>query len=376
MGETAKQLEQHWALDHDAANVLGDRIESDNQQGKIEEIVGNLSADGIKRRDENRAIVGDIFTNKLQEGMIIIGPCSLDEHTDYDPLFDYVEELQESNPSAVIGLRLNFAKPRTSGGWTGLWYSSDPESRAKIFDTYTKAFNRGIPILAEMTQETQLGALAPWMSGVWLGARDIPSTTLRSAISAYHLPVGIKNGMDGDPKTISDTMKAIRSNSEKNDGSGVDLGTIASTSKFSGIATGILPVGEGNMRASIIARGHELPATMSAEEKRSAAIDYLSAMCVLGAKVGSAVLIDGTHSVPSMFDINKKNPDRILPVLEEFNKAIEQGEVVGANRLAGVLAEVGPNVGRTDPNFVLDDERKQKLASLIKVTARLMSAAH
>lgn len=373
---TPELLTKHWALDATAADVLGQRIDDAGQRNHIEGIVEGLDDVAVKKRDANRELIGRIFTRQATEGLIVIGPCSLDDMTDYDVLFDYIEQLQDENPDAVIAMRANSAKPRTSGGWTGMWYSTDQEERGKIFDTYSKAFERGIPILTEVTQSTQVGALAPWLSGVWLGARDVQSTTLRSVASAVHLPVGVKNGVDGDPGVVESTIKSIKSNSESNDGSGVDLGTIASNDKHLGIPTGILPVGEGNKEVAIIARGYELPAGLNSEERRHAAIKYLSDMCLLGVQLGDAVMIDGTHSVPPMFDIHKKDPDRIIPVLKEFNNAIKDGELKGADQLVGVLAEVGPNHGKTDPNYVLDEDRKHRLARLIKTTVKLLSGAH
>lgn len=369
----SKQLEHHWAMDGLAADVMGESIVKSGQEGVIEEIVDHLGDVAVKTRDENRRHVGNIFSKKSDDALMVVGPCSLDAESDYGELFDYIEHLQEENPSAIIAMRANSAKPRTEGGWTGLWYSTNPEQRKAIFSTYSEAVRRGIPILAEVTQETQLGALAPWMSGVWIGARDIPSTTLRTVTSAIHLPVGVKNGIDGNPATVRQTVNAIRKGGEDNDGSGVDLGTIASNDTFSGIPTGILPIGSGNNEVAIIARGYELPETMAPEKRRQAAINYLSSMCVLGAELGSAVLIDGTHSVPPMFDIKKKDPDRIIPVMREFNKAIAHGEMENSSQLAGVIAEVGVNIGKTDPNYVLDDVRKHQLARLVKATMKLLA---
>lgn len=372
----SSQLEHHWALDSQAAEVLGDRIESTHQTDLIESIVENLDPHAVAKRDQHRQEIGRIFQHESDKGLVVLGPCSLDDLTDYEPLFDYIDQLQEENPEDVFALRLNGAKPRTSGGWTGLWYSTDPAERQKIFDTYTKAFERGIPILTEITQSTQLGSLGPMLSGAWLGARDMASTSLRTIASAYHLPIGVKNGVEGDVETLANSLKAIRSNTDQNDGSGVDLGTIASNHISLGIPSGILPVGEGNKTVSIIARGHNLPAGLTTEERRTAALGYLSTMCSLGVQLGSAVLIDGTHSVPPMFDIDRKDPDRLIPVLEEFNRAIHENHLDDSEQLVGVIAEIGPNIGKTDPNYVIDEPRRQQLAQVIGATVRLLSSAH
>lgn len=371
---TEQLLQHHWALDQEAAEALSERLTQD-QHDHIEGLVADFDDSAIEVRDANRRKIGEIFTKTSHDGLMVVGPCSLDDHSDYGEVFDYIEHLQADNPDAVIGMRANGAKPRTGGGWTGLWYSTDPEERAKLFQTYRETMNRGIPIISEVTQATQLGALAPWMSGFWLGARDISSTALRTMSSAIHLPVGIKNGIDGNPQIVANTVKTITGDTEANEGSGVDLGTIASTPDFAGIATGLLPVGEGNHQVAIFARGYELPESLSPEARRAAALNYLSAMCLLGSELGSAVLIDGSHDVPPMFDIKRKDPNRIIPVLEEFNQAIRDGQIENAHQLAGVIAEVGPNTGKTDPNYVLDECGKRILAELIKSTLELVTVA-
>jgi phospho-2-dehydro-3-deoxyheptonate aldolase len=371
---TQEMLEHHWAIDTQAATVLAQNIEDDGQAERIGAIVDGLDNKAIVQRDANREKIGAIFTGEINEGLIVLGPCSLDSHSDYSGLFDYIENLQFEHTDSVIALRANGAKPRSSGGWTGLWYSTDPTERQALFQTYSEAFSRGIPILTEITQGSQLGALAPWLSATWLGARDVPSTTLRSAVSAVHLPVGIKNTTDGSPSAVHNAVKAIRRNSSDNQESGVEIGVIASSPDFRGIPTGILPVGEGNQQIGLIARGYQLPENMLSAERRQAALDSLSAMCILAAEIGSSVLIDGTHDVPAMFDIPSRDSDRILPVLIEINQAVRNKEVEHAEKIVGVLAEVGPNQGKTDPNFVLDHDRKRQLAALIATTLQLVSS--
>lgn len=368
---TSEALQHHWALDSQASDVLAERIDVKGLGHVIEDVQAGLDDDAVEVRDNNRRIVGDIFRGTGKK-IIIIGPCSLDVEVDYVPLYDYIDELQEENPEAVIALRANGAKPRTATGWSGLWYGLDPAYRESLFETYQAAFNRGLPLITEITEGNQIGALGPYLSGVWMGARDIEPTAHRGKFAAYHLPTGVKNGATGDLGIVENTVKAIRSNSADNDNSGVDLGTIASGPQFAGIPTGIVPVGEGNPHVAIFTRGYELPADMPSEEKRAKAFEYISQTNLLGRKLGSAVVIDGTHSVPPMFDIDRKSANRLVPVLEEIHKGIESGEIVEAEELVGVMGEVGIVIGRTDPNYVLDGPRKEQLRDLINITVNLL----
>ncbi|MBI4101332.1 hypothetical protein HY441_02590 [Candidatus Microgenomates bacterium] len=370
---TADQLEHHWALDSQAAQVLAEQIEKDGQTRRIEMVVEQFDAIAIERRDQNRDRMKNIFTRASKAGFITLGPCSIDDYSDYGALFDYIGELQETYPDDQFAIRLNNAKPRTAGDWTGMWYSLDRDERAAMFNVYQRAVDRGIAVVTEMTQETQLGALAPWLSGYWLGARDMPSSTLRTVSSVYHLAVGVKNGIDGNPKDVANAVKVIRSNSADNRYSGADLGTVAATADFRGLATGVLPVAQGSQEVAVFARGYPLPEDMTARERRTRALEHLSRMCTLGAQLGCAVVIDGTHDVPPMFDIDKKDPDRIIPVMQEFNRAVADGSIRDAHHLAGVIAEVSTSEGFTDPNYVLDTERKRQLGELVAETVLLLA---
>ncbi len=374
MNEVVDALSTHWALDQTASEYLANEVLTNQEAEQILSFAQFLNPDSVIMRNKHREYLSKAFVGQ-EAGAVILafGPCSLDFDVDYLPLFDYLSSLQEEYPAATILFRGNGAKPRTSIGWTGLWYDTDPRHRQAIFDVYNMAFERGIPIITEITEGTQLGALAPYLSAAWIGARDIEATSRRSKFAAYHLPVGIKNGINGDLNVVDNTISAVRSNSNANDGSGVDLGTIASNSTFRGIPSGIVPVGEGNPSVAIFARGYELPLGLSKSEKRMAALEYISRCNLLSRSIGSAVLIDGTHSVPPMFDISKKYADRLVPVLEEIHKGIEEGLIEHSEQIIGVMGEVGVVEGRTDPNYVLDRPRKKFLREALKTTVELLS---
>ncbi len=365
------QLEHHWMLDSLAAEAVSLGV-TDDQIRLLEQSYAGLSSEAIAVRDHNRQEIGDIFTGVSDKKLIVLGPCSLDVDVDYTTLFDYILELQAEHPDAVIAFRGNGAKPRTGKGWTGLFYGNQEEVQT-LFDIYTEAAERGIPILTEVTEAEQLGALAPYLSGVWVGARDVESTGLRGKFSAYHLPVGIKNGRTGDIDIVEKAIETVRANSGDNDNSRVLLGQLAMRPDSPGVPTMPVTVSEGNKQVAIIARGYELPEKMSEKSKRRAAIKHLSGICMLGAKVGCSVLIDGTHGVPPMFAIDKKGPKRFFDVLEQFHLAIRKGEIKHPQQIRGIMGEVGPETGRTDPNLILDVSNRKQLKKLIKATLALLS---
>ncbi len=366
--DTQTALEYYWALDSMSAEVFASRMDAAGQSRRLEAIyspLGEIAIDDTVGMSRDR--IGAIFRGESKEKLIAFGPCSDGNEQDLpvqlDELFDFIEKLQETYPGALFAVRLNGAKPRTGPDWTGSYYSLNPNSRMHLIEHYISAANRGIPALSEITQESQLGLLAPYLSAAWLGARDMQSTTLRTALSAYHLPAGVKNSISGQPKTVEDAVRTIRSNSKDRGNTGVEL-TIAGH-----MADVPLPVGQGNKDVAIFARGHELRKGTLAEEGRALALEHLGIMCTLGVELGATVIIDGSHDVPKMFNLatseGKKDPDRLVPVLREIHRGIEEERVENASQIGGLIGEVGPDVGDTDPNFILDEAHKEQLMKVV-----------
>jgi phospho-2-dehydro-3-deoxyheptonate aldolase len=174
---TEARLTQHWMLDEVAAAELAQGISLAGHQ-YIDELADGveLAPAAVSARDEHRAEIGAILRGDSERQLVVIGPCSLDTETDYASLFDYVGELQEEHEDAVIALRANGSKPRTSGGWGGLVRSTDPTEQELVVEINQEAFRQHIPILTEITDRDEFGVLAPYLSAAWIGARDVEST--------------------------------------------------------------------------------------------------------------------------------------------------------------------------------------------------------
>jgi phospho-2-dehydro-3-deoxyheptonate aldolase len=379
------KLEHHWMLDPVVASEMVATI-NDDGVAHIDELLQSIEAQGpaIKKRDENRLDVQKIFSGESEKKLIILGPCSLDIETDYTELFDYIEKLQEQHPDAVIGMRLNGAKPRSKGGNTGLFPSTIAGRRKKQLDVYDDAFQRGIPIFTEVTDKDQFGVLAPYLTGAWLGARDMGSTDLRTLFSATRLNVMVKNAVDGRLSSLEDAVTAIGKNSEQNQGSGVNLGYIAATCAHEDGGPAVFAVGEGNKNVAIIARGYELREeefdgekirlvnNLSEQERNRLAFAHLGGVCMLAAKLECAALLDGSHKVPSMLSVekidgndNEVDGHRFLRVLRHFREAVKNKQIQQARMIRGYLGEVSVNVGKTDKNLVLNAETKTEISDEI-----------
>lgn len=356
--ETQEILERDWAMDTEAAALLRSQLDP-REVAAVKGFVEILSGDARVVRDSNRKRIADVFAGI--GSMAVLGPCSLDANVDFEPLHQVVSELSQTHPNSVIAERGNAFKPRTGPNWRGPGASVVPAERKAVFDFLAEAVERGIPVIAEITDSPQLGEVAPFLSGQWIGARDVGSSSLRHSFRGIKLPSAIKNGLTSGATDVTNAIQTIMGNTHQSSGSGFWLGSIASTPTSRGIPTGILPASTGNPNVAVFARGLELPEDMRLPARREMAIRHLSEMCITAVNVDCAVLIDTTHSLAPMFGIDQKDPQRLLGVIDELGQLIESNEILAADRIRGFVGEVGPEIGRTDPNLVLTESNTRKL---------------
>lgn len=373
MAGTEGLLIHHWAMDEEAAGALAAQL-SPREEDIIASYVADLSPDAVALRDQSRAEIGELFTGNSDKTLFVGGSCSDDQELDHEVVVDVLHAVHDAYNGDVIGAaRINGAKPRSGGkpveqggDWTGEWHSTDPKVREHLFGNYRTTFEEGIPIFTEITGTSQIGALAPFLSGIWLGARDMPSSGLRAMASAFHLPVGVKNGTDGKVDTLQRALVNITRSSAENSDSGADLGTLASSPMSRGIPTGVLPVGAGNPQTAVIARGHDLPEkSLNAEERRSMALKHLSDLCLLSGEINRTVILDGSHDVPKMFDIERSNSTRFPEVMEKIFAAMAKGEIQQAQRIRGLMVEIGSGHGSTDPNWIMTPTSQKALIGIV-----------
>jgi hypothetical protein len=384
----------HWMLDPTTAYELSASMPLDGHKD-IQDIIAPVieNPEALARRDENRQEVIRIFNGESDKNLIIIGPCSLDMQEDYAPLFDYIEELQAKHPNAVIAWRGNGAKPRSAIGPTGTWNSLNPGSRKRQLEIYKEAYDRGIPILTEITDKDQFAHLAPYLTAAWMGARDMNSTELRKLFSATRLPVMVKNSTDGRLQSLWDAYKAITSNTEQNKGkndakgAGVNLGDLARLCRHEDGGPAMFTVGEGNPNVAFVARGYELreevfdgeeiklERVLKPEESEEKAFEHLGNICMLAAKVDCQVILDGSHKVPEMFMLQKDSDMRFLDVLPIFRRGVREKRIKMAKRIRGYLGEVSVSHGTTDRNVILTPVTKEIISDEINEFELLHQAA-
>lgn len=148
--------------------------------------------------------------------MVIVGPCSV-----HDPgaALDYARRLaaaaEELSADLHVVMRVYFEKPRTSLGWKGL--INDPHLDGS-FDVNTGlGIGRkllvditalGLPVACEFLDPITPQYIADLVSYGAIGARTAASQVHRQLSSALSMPVGIKNGTDGDVQVAVDGVRA------------------------------------------------------------------------------------------------------------------------------------------------------------------------
>jgi 3-deoxy-7-phosphoheptulonate synthase len=182
----------------------------------MEEIAA--SSEIAERVAHSRRLVADVFEGRDDRLLCVVGPCSI-----HDPKagLAYASELKklslEFSKDLLIVMRVYFEKPRTIVGWKGL--INDPHLDGSF------AINQGlrvarqllldlgkleIPVGTEFLDPITPQFFADLVTWGAIGARTSESQVHRELASGLSMPVGFKNGTDGNVQIAVD---AIRSSS-------------------------------------------------------------------------------------------------------------------------------------------------------------------
>ena len=175
--------------------------------------LSEAAAASVQRsRGEVRAVL-DGSDDRL---LVVAGPCSV-----HDPVaaFDYAARLaalrDRHHDHLLVVMRVYFEKPRTVTGWKGLINDPGMDGRHDI--------NRGLRVARQLLLEIVTLGLpvgCEWLDPVtpqyiadtvtWgaIGARTTESQIHRQLASGLSMPVGFKNGTDGDIQVAVDACRA------------------------------------------------------------------------------------------------------------------------------------------------------------------------
>ena len=167
-----------------------------------------------RARQEGAAIVAGQDDRLLA----IVGPCSIH---DTEAAIEYAGLLSKcadrlSDDLCVI-MRVYFEKPRTTVGWKGLINDPNLNGSFAINQGLRKARrllldlgNMGVPAGSEFLDTISPQFIADLISWGAIGARTTESQVHRELASGLSMPVGFKNGTDGNIQIAIDAMGAAQ----------------------------------------------------------------------------------------------------------------------------------------------------------------------
>jgi 3-deoxy-7-phosphoheptulonate synthase len=259
--------------------------------------------------------------------LVVTGPCSV-----HDPkaALDYAARLADLRErladDLLIVMRVYFEKPRTVTGWKGL--INDPGMDGS-FDVHRglrtarrlllDIVGSGMPVGCEWLDPITPQYIADTVTWGAIGARTTESQVHRQLASGLSMPVGFKNGTDGDVQVAVDACRAS-----------------ATSHTFFGVtAAGAAAVvtTSGNSDTHVILRGGRSGPNYSSSHVTKA-LDLISA-----AGLPRRIMVDASHGNSG------KDHTRQMGVAESLAEQLAGGQY----GVAGVMLESFLVAGRQDP---------------------------
>jgi len=175
-----------------------------------------LSQQASRTVEQTRGEVRALLDGVDDRLLVITGPCSV-----HDPnaAIDYAQRLVELRDryasELLVVMRVYFEKPRTVTGWKGL--INDPRMDGS-FDVHRglrtarrlllDILELGMPVGCEWLDPITPQYIADAVTWGAIGARTTESQVHRQLASGLSMPVGFKNGTDGDVQVAVDACRA------------------------------------------------------------------------------------------------------------------------------------------------------------------------
>ena len=163
-----------------------------------------------------RAEVRAVLDGADDRLLVIAGPCSV-----HDPAaaLDYAGRLRalrdRHHADLLVVMRVYFEKPRTVTGWKGLINDPDMDGGHDVHRGLHTArqllisiVSLGLPVGCEWLDPITPQYIADTVSWGAIGARTTESQVHRQLTSGLSMPVGFKNGTDGDVQVAVDACRA------------------------------------------------------------------------------------------------------------------------------------------------------------------------
>lgn len=257
-----------------------------------------------------RHTISDIIHRRDHRLLVICGPCSIH---DIDAAKEYATRLKALHDayrdSLYIVMRVYFEKPRTTVGWKG--FINDPKLDG-TFDIEQGLHQARellcwlaeleLPLATEALDPISPQYLADLFSWSAIGARTTESQTHREMASGLSMPVGFKNGTDGNLGTAINAMRAA-----------------SSSHAFMGInqqgQVALLQT-QGNPDGHVILRGGKAPNYDSVNVS-------LAEEAMEQAGLTPCLVVDCSHGNSNKdYRLQPKVADNVIRQIQEGNKAI------------------------------------------------------
>jgi 3-deoxy-7-phosphoheptulonate synthase len=177
-----------------------------------------LSETGSRRVATWRDELSRILSQTDDRLIAIVGPCSIH---DTAAALDYARRLhdlgEELRDDVVMVMRAYFMKPRTSVGWKGLVSDPHRDGSFRINDGLRMTrrllldlVEIGLPAACEFVDPISPQYTSDLVAWAAIGARTTESQVHRELASGLSMPVGFKNGTDGNVQVAIDAVRAAR----------------------------------------------------------------------------------------------------------------------------------------------------------------------
>jgi len=165
-----------------------------------------------------RGEIKNIITGTSKKKLFIVGPCSI--HNIQQGL-EYGKKLKEIadriKDHILIVMRVYFEKPRTTVGWKGLINDPYLDNSYQVNEGLCQARQLllqlnaiGVPCGYEVLDTITPQYISDLISWGAIGARTTESQVHRQMVSGLSMPVGFKNGTDGNKKIARDAILSAK----------------------------------------------------------------------------------------------------------------------------------------------------------------------
>jgi 3-deoxy-7-phosphoheptulonate synthase len=286
--------------------------------------LGAAQQETVERtRTEVRAVL-DGTDDRL---LVVTGPCSV-----HDPkaALDYAARLADLRArladDLLIVMRVYFEKPRTVTGWKGLINDPGMDGSFDVLRGLRTArhllldiVGAGMPVGCEWLDPITPQYIADTVTWGAIGARTTESQVHRQLASGLSMPVGFKNGTDGDVQVAVDACRAS-----------------ATSHTFFGVTeegAAAVVTTTGNADTHVILRGGRSGPNYSVSHVTKA-LDLITA-----ARLPRRIMVDASHGNSG------KDHRRQVAVADSLAEQLTSGE----QGIVGVMLESFLVAGKQEP---------------------------